>query len=137
MAVTDVDYVAEVMNLSDMQLPDGYAWFSGMELSAYTQDKMAYRFGIVKTDGRFESKIREVTMGQLSRDTPYYQAQFRFEGVKADEWAYFTRSNIGRFVVMKVNGVFVMSPKVNSEITGGGCAITLLDRPLMEYLISN
>lgn len=137
MAVTDIDYVAEVMNLSDMQLPEGYAWFSGMDLSAYTQDKMAYRFGIVKTDGRFESKIREVTMGQLSRDTPYYQAQFRFDGVKADEWASFTRSNIGRFVVMKVNGVFVMAPKVNSEITGGACAITLLDRALMEYFISN
>lgn len=135
MAVTDVDYVVEVMNLSDMQLPEGYAWFFGMDLYESTQDEMAYRFGIVKTDGRFESQIGEVTMGQLSRDTAYYQAQFRFEGVKADEWACFTRSNIGRFVVMKVNGLFVMSPKVNSEITGGACAITLLDRQLMEYLI--
>ena len=70
---------------------------------------------------------------------PVVGLSFRFGGDehidKAAEWAAFTSSNIGRPVVMEINGEAVMAPVVNSEITGGACSVTTTSFEEVERLL--
>jgi len=50
-------------------------------------------------------------------------AVFRFNDM--DKWAQITGKNIGNRVALAIDNKVVNAPKVNSEITGGACSLTL------------
>lgn len=52
------------------------------------------------------------------------------------EWADFTRNNIGRTVIVEINGEVVMAPVINSEIESGACSITTVSVEEIEHLLT-
>lgn len=97
-------------------------------------------FGIVKADCSFKSEIRRAVLQIYGKkDEQYTQIEFHLGNEsdfrqKAEAWAEFTGDNIGKVIVVELNGELVMAPCVNSEITGGACAVTGLSAEKINEL---
>lgn len=95
---------------------DYYKFFCGKDGEGKTI------FGVTDSPDVFLSKIFSATL------YPNRMIQFHFGNdsslkSEADRWAEFTKRNINKLVVCEVNDEILMCPKVQSEITSGGCAI--------------
>lgn len=60
--------------------------------------------------------------------------QVVFKFADADKWAAITRENIGKRLVLVVNGQPFNAPQVNNEITSGNCSVTIPDDMIKQYL---
>lgn len=119
------------------KLPDGYRFVYGEYAEA---DAL---FGIVETVSKFESNIVNAVFNLLvneDSDTPCTEISFHFGDEsnyrqKAREWELFTQHNIGKTIVVLLNGEIVSAPRVNSAITSGACALPGLPAATINKLM--
>ncbi len=114
-------------------ISDGYKMFCLRSLGG------EWTIGLASMNNPFTAFVGGASVEIEDGVKPVVGLSFRFGGDehidKAAEWAAFTSSNIGRPVVMEINGEAVMAPVVNSEITGGACSVTTTSFEEVERLL--
>ena len=60
--------------------------------------------------------------------------QVAFKFADAKRWETITQENIGKRLVVFVNGQLMNAPQVNSEITLGNCSVSIPAEMIHEYL---
>lgn len=119
------------------QLPEGYRFVYG------EYGEPATLFGIVETNSSFKSNVVNAVLNLLvyeDGDIPYTEVSFHFGDKsncqqKARGWETFTQSNIGKTIVVIMNGEIVSAPRINSPITSGACSLTNLPAATINKLL--
>lgn len=104
--------------IGNTTLPDGLKWFCGRKEGLETT------IGIMDTTSSFNAKVDEASV-----DLNYsgmLNVPWTFNTDNSLKWADFTSANVGNFIAVEINRVFIFAPKVNSPITGGGCSLSAI-----------
>lgn len=111
-------------------LPAGYKWFCGRNIDRQTT------IGIVRTDQQFNAYVHKAS-AVFDPMSGLINIEWRFDADDALKWAEFTAANIGKHVAMEIDGVFIIAPRVNQQITGGACAISSQSPEEINRLFKN
>lgn len=95
------------------KLPTGYKWFCFNNNAITTA-------GIMETASSFTAKVQEAEVGAVAG---YPYVSWSYDDATAAQWADFTGANIGKCVVLEINGLPVCSPRINTQIDGGTCRL--------------
>lgn len=98
-------------------LPKGFKWFCSK------RENGDLIVGIMETSQSFNAIVHKATI-EYDPFSGLISVQWKYEADDAARWAQFTEANIGRYVAVEINGLFMSAPKVNSQIKGGCCSIT-------------
>ncbi len=111
------------------KMKQGYKLFCFRSLSG------EWTIGLASEKDGFDAQVGEVVVDIYNEWQPVVGLSFVFS-CKVEQWAEFTKSNIGRVVVMEINDDAVMAPLINSEITSGACSITASSVEELERLLN-
>lgn len=100
----------------DFPLPEGYKWFCHSDTTALT-------VGIMETSREFKSTLNEAYV-DFDPNSGSVRVCWRFPESDIIEWGRFTKSNIGKYVAVEIDGTFMNSPKVNAQISSGACSLS-------------
>ena len=96
-----------------------------------------WTFGVSTDEDSFKAEIKSVVINVIDESGPVIGLDFYFNRTNGDaeEWARFTERNIGRRVLLEINGVAVMAPSVNTVMTGGACQITVYSADKVKQML--
>lgn len=123
-------YVTALFELEKFSLPEGYKWFLGRNIDGQTT------IGIMHTDKQFKAKVHKASVC-LDPMSGMINVEWKYDVEDALRWAEFTAANIGKFVAMEIDGVFMFAPRVNQQISGGACSISSLSPEVINRLFKD
>ena len=107
-------YIAASEALRFYPLSKGYKWFCGRSNGTDTT------IGIIETSPTFSARAHEA---MVDYEFGTISIQWTYKDADAKKWARFTQANTGRHVALEINGIFMLAPRINSEISGADCCI--------------
>lgn len=110
----------------------------GYKLFFFKSPGGEWTIGLAMKKDAFEADVKTIWLEVYDEQKNIVGLTFRFgnDSEKTREWADFTRNNIGKTVVMEINGEAVMAPIINSEITSGASSITADSIEEIKWLLS-
>ncbi|MDE6150835.1 MAG: hypothetical protein K2G12_02455, partial [Prevotella sp.] len=110
-------YDAILSAIKNTPLTEGYKWFYGRN---YDNELVV---GIMETSAQFKAKAVEASVALEISLTGNTQNKFvmpwKFDAKGTATWSQFTVANIGKFVAIEINGMFVNAPRIMNQITTG------------------
>lgn len=102
-------------SIAETPLKEGFKWFCALNADS------ALTVGIMQTDGVFKAIVHEASIEFNSHFGSFYLL-WKYDKGTAALWSQFTEDHIGKCVALKINGRFIMAPRVHNQITNGACA---------------
>lgn len=103
--------------IKNIPLAEGYKWFCGRN---YDNELVV---GIMETSAQFKAKAVEASVAleiPLNSNTQNkFIMPWKFDAKGTAAWSQFTVENIGKFVAIEINGMFVNAPRIMNQITAG------------------
>ena len=111
-------YESILSAIKNIPLAEGYKWFCGRN---YDNEQLVV--GIMETSAQFKAKAIEASVALEIPLTGNTQNKFimpwKFDSKGTAAWSLFTDANIGKFVAIEINGMFVNAPRIMNQITAG------------------
>lgn len=110
----------------------------GYKLFCFKSMGGEWTVGLAIERDAFEAVVEKAVIEVYDEQKPVVGLSFFFDNpqIMIGEWADFTRNNIGRTVIVEINGEVVMAPVINSEIESGACSITTVSVEEIEHLLT-
>ncbi len=96
----------------------------GYKLICFQSVSGEWTIGLASEENMFNAQIGNVAIDIYDESQPVIGLSFVFSD-RVEQWTEFTKANIGKPVVMEINGEAIMAPLINSEITRGACMVTV------------